>query len=84
MLFSLKKKKKKKRLNTFIINDKIYLVSFSFDNTSQRNFWCHETTHFLANLMVLIPKMTLVFHGYQPFLLYCNCSFLGKSINLRS
>ena len=28
--------------------------------------------------MVLIPKMSQVFHGKQPFLLYRNCSFLKK------
>ena len=33
---------------------------------------------FLANLMVLIPKMILTFHGYQQFLLFCNRSFLEK------
>ena len=32
----------------------------------------------MANLMVLILKMIFVFHGLQPILRDCNCSFLEK------
>ena len=38
-------------------------------------FGAKKENMLLGNLLVLTPKMTLVFHGYQLFLLYCICSF---------
>ena len=50
------------------IQSKIKRIHYS----GQQEFWCQEAKHvFWVNLMVLIPNMTFVFHGYLPFLMYC-------------
>ena len=61
-----------------------WYACIQYTNRQTRILVPKNRTRFLANWMLLIPKMNLVFNGYLPFLLDCNCSFRKKYICLRS